>query len=559
MTLPLVPLNLKLEKVVRANRREKRAIASGATSSEPRVVVESDHSSSSESSGDTIPLESPRTNSPTSSPFQDFEMAAPNKTLREFGVPPPYQEASGIATPAIEANNFEIRPALITLIEGHQFSGAKHEDPVAHLKQFTRYCSTVKANGVTPEYILLSMFKFSLTGKASDWLDRLPPNSLNTRNEVTSAFLGRFIPLGKTAELRSKISNFQQEPDESLYDAWERFKSYQQQYPHHGMEDWLLIHGFYRGLLRSDRILLDGASGGPIMNKPPTEALKIIEDVVQNYTDWSPDERSTSKKGGKYEVNAINMINSKLDALSSKFDQLQSFSLSPSPRQNSHASSSLNENMSIQMMSCDTCGSDDHVTSECYLLNDSCSPSPSMEQVNAINNGQTNPRYDPYSNTYNEGWKHHPNFGWKGGQTQGNGQGQYSGQRNVQNNNQGNYRNQGSGNYVSNNQVNQQNDNRYHQRGQYSSNNNPPGFNGGNKPTLAPIPQPPLQIQAPPPKSSLEITMEKFVNAQTKKTNDLEETIKQVQVHNKILETQLTQLVNAIKSNNPSTSSPSQE
>uniref|UniRef100_A0A803LX65 Uncharacterized protein n=1 Tax=Chenopodium quinoa TaxID=63459 RepID=A0A803LX65_CHEQI len=84
-TLPLVPLNLELEKVVRANRREKRAIASGATSSELRVVVESDHSSSSESSGDTIPLESPRTNSPTSPPIRQFDMAQPNKTLRELG------------------------------------------------------------------------------------------------------------------------------------------------------------------------------------------------------------------------------------------------------------------------------------------------------------------------------------------------------------------------------------------------------------------------------------------------------------------------------------------
>ncbi|XP_021736448.1 uncharacterized protein LOC110702999 [Chenopodium quinoa] len=52
--------------------------------------------------------------------------------------------------------------------------------------------------------------------------------------------------------------------------------------------------------------------------------------------------------------------------------------------------------------------------------------------------------------------------------------------------------------------------------------------------------------------------MEKFVYMQTKKTNDLEESIKQVQAHNKMLETQLTQLVIVIKSNNPSTSFPSQ-
>ena len=161
--LPLVPLNLELEKVVRANRRERRERASGATSSEPQVVVEFDHHSSfSDSSGATIPLNSPRPSCQISSTIAHFQMA---KTLREFGVPPPYEGASAIATPVFEANNFKIKPALITLIESHQFTGAKHEKPLAHLKQFMRYCSTVKANGVTSEYILMSMFKFSLQAR----------------------------------------------------------------------------------------------------------------------------------------------------------------------------------------------------------------------------------------------------------------------------------------------------------------------------------------------------------------------------------------------------------
>ncbi|KAL2930542.1 Outer membrane protein MIP [Bienertia sinuspersici] len=46
-------------------------------------------------------------------------------------------------------------------------------------------------------------------GKAFNWLERLPPNSLTTWNQVTVAFLSKFIPLEKTTELRSKNANFE--------------------------------------------------------------------------------------------------------------------------------------------------------------------------------------------------------------------------------------------------------------------------------------------------------------------------------------------------------------
>jgi len=36
-------------------------------------------------------------------------------------------------------------------------------------------------------------------------------------------------------------------------------------------------------------------------------------------------------------------------------------------------------------------------------------PSPS-EHIVYVNNFQPRPNHDPYSNTYNRSWKHHPNF-----------------------------------------------------------------------------------------------------------------------------------------------------
>ncbi|MED6205883.1 hypothetical protein PIB30_021841 [Stylosanthes scabra] len=41
----------------------------------------------------------------------------------------------------------------------------------------------------------------------------------------------------------------------------------------------------------------------------------------------------------------------------------------------------------------------------------------SAEQVNYVGNP---PRNDPYSNSYNQGWKNHPNFSWGGNQGSNN-------------------------------------------------------------------------------------------------------------------------------------------
>jgi len=58
-------------------------------------------------------------------------------------------------------------------------------------------------------------------------------------------FLVNFFPTGKTNALRGKISSFQQQHDETVPEAWERFQDYILECPHHGMENWLLMQTFY--------------------------------------------------------------------------------------------------------------------------------------------------------------------------------------------------------------------------------------------------------------------------------------------------------------------------
>ena len=147
------------------------------------------------------------------------EMAEPARALRDYAAPSQDEPHSSIAPPAIEANNFELKPSLLQAVQQNQFSGNLTEDPNLHLSVFVQYADTVKANGVTSEAIRLRLFPFSLRDKARRWLQSLPSNSVTTRNELKKVFLARYFPPSKTAMLRAQINGFKQKDNESLFEA----------------------------------------------------------------------------------------------------------------------------------------------------------------------------------------------------------------------------------------------------------------------------------------------------------------------------------------------------
>jgi hypothetical protein len=63
-------------------------------------------------------------------------------------------------------NGFELKPALITMVQANLFFGKAHEDASAHLHHFLKICSTFSIKGVPRDAILLRLFPFSLLGKA---------------------------------------------------------------------------------------------------------------------------------------------------------------------------------------------------------------------------------------------------------------------------------------------------------------------------------------------------------------------------------------------------------
>jgi hypothetical protein len=90
-----------------------------------------------------------------------------DKTLCEFSTPTTANIHTGLKTNV--ENGFELKPALINMVQVSQFCGNAHENASAHLQHFLEICSTFTIKGVTRDAILLRLFPFSLLGKAKQW------------------------------------------------------------------------------------------------------------------------------------------------------------------------------------------------------------------------------------------------------------------------------------------------------------------------------------------------------------------------------------------------------
>ena len=126
--------------------------------------------------------------------------------MEDFWRPVIQDEYSAVRQPAIDANNFELKPALITMVQQNQFTGHPSEDPNEHLGRFLRMANTVKLNGVRPKVIKLQLFPFSLRDIVASWFDSLPYGSVNTWEELMEAYLGRFF--SSIPHFRMKRGNY---------------------------------------------------------------------------------------------------------------------------------------------------------------------------------------------------------------------------------------------------------------------------------------------------------------------------------------------------------------
>ncbi|XP_061363074.1 uncharacterized protein LOC133306725, partial [Gastrolobium bilobum] len=290
-----------------------------------------------------------------------------------------------------------------------KFHGLAGEDPYKYLKEFHVVCNTMKPQGVDEEQVKLRAFPFSLDGEAKDWLYYLQPSSIETWNDMARLFLEKFFPSSRATSIRKEISGIKQANEENLHEYWERFKRLCASCPHHQIPEQLLIVYFYEGLLHMDRNLIDAASGGVLVNKTPNEAKALISNMAANAQQFGTRANSsviyqvqeTPAQPSAVASSADNQrIENRLDELATMVRQLL-------VTQTVQTSAPQFDNP------CGICSDPFNPTDACPSLQEGSIPAD--QSVAAVFPGK--PQFqqqqnNPFSNTYNPGWKNHPNLKW---------------------------------------------------------------------------------------------------------------------------------------------------
>ncbi|XP_062100375.1 uncharacterized protein LOC133806271 [Humulus lupulus] len=261
-----------------------------------------------------------------------------------------------------------------------QFSGMPTEDPHLHLRLFIEVSDSFKLPGVTEDALRLKLFPYSLRDRARAWLNSLPSDSVSTWQELAERFLMKYFPPTKNAKLRNEITSFQQLDEESLYEAWERFKELLRKCPHHGIPHCIQMETFYNGLNAHTRMVVDASANGALLAK--------------SYNEWPTSRLSTGRKvAGIHDVDAITSLAAQVSSISNMLKTM-----------NMGMNQSMGQPMGTQMghmenISCVYCG-EGHTFDNC----------PSNPAAVCYMGNQN--RTGPYSNSYNPSWRQHPNFSW---------------------------------------------------------------------------------------------------------------------------------------------------
>nr|GEU63373.1 reverse transcriptase domain-containing protein [Tanacetum cinerariifolium] len=200
-----------------------------------------------------------------------------NRTMAQMLRAPTEGCAEAIVVPPILAEQFQLKHSLINMMTSEQFLGLEKDNPHDHIRWFNKITSTIKYKDVPNSVIKLILFPFSLAGAARRWLEKEPPRSITTWEDLVSKFINEFFPPSRTTNLRNEISNFQQKFDESFHEAWERYKDLLRACPHHSFTKLHQLDTFYNTLNPADQDSLNAAAGGNLLEKSPQDALTIIE------------------------------------------------------------------------------------------------------------------------------------------------------------------------------------------------------------------------------------------------------------------------------------------
>ncbi|GKA07577.1 reverse transcriptase domain-containing protein [Tanacetum coccineum] len=188
------------------------------------------------------------------------------------------------------ANEFAIKGNHLTLVKGNQFDGRTKTDPHKHIQEFLGICDMFKYRDTENEVVRLMMFPLSLTGEAKTWLDELSEGTIETWDELRTAFISRFFPPALFDRLLREICAFSQHGNKSLTDAWLQ--------------------------------VLNATAGGIFLYKTPNQAYQLLVDKVLLKLDWAKNQKSKPSLKKTIAFADEGSSNSNIDKIMARMDAM---------------------------------------------------------------------------------------------------------------------------------------------------------------------------------------------------------------------------------------------
>ncbi|GKE37464.1 retrovirus-related pol polyprotein from transposon TNT 1-94 [Tanacetum coccineum] len=214
----------------------------------------------------------------------------PEPTMEEYMMRTREDYGSGVARPNFHKDTrFELKGQFLKDLHKHTFSGSENKDANEYIERVLEIVDLFTTPDVTQDQLMLHVLPITLTGAANRWLRNEPSCLITTWEIIKGNFLSKYCPPSRTTKKMEEINNFQQEPNETLYQAWERFKELLLRCPQHYLTSMQEVILFDKGLDVPTRKILDSKGGVPKMSaadakNPSKKWLIILKNGTMKYS-----------------------------------------------------------------------------------------------------------------------------------------------------------------------------------------------------------------------------------------------------------------------------------
>ncbi|XP_061374780.1 uncharacterized protein LOC133316997 [Gastrolobium bilobum] len=181
---------------------------------------------------------------------------------------------------------------------------------------------------------------------------------IQTWEDFAAKFFAEHFSMEKYNKLVNEITNFTQQPGETLCAAWTRYQELIRKCPQYDLPDTKKVRVFYNGMTPECRMIVNGAAGGTIGKKTADETLKLLDLMARNenasmaatFSSVQPKKGILQLGNNDASLAEHKVISQQLANLNAKLDKMQ---LSTSK---------------VDIFNCEYC-KEPHDTNECPTLN----------------------------------------------------------------------------------------------------------------------------------------------------------------------------------------------